>query len=148
MEAESIKSQIADEMHVELIGANEYALTFSGTDPEIVSRGNGPAGCFWYDALHYRERPKYMESCPQERRPHAHLRNLETFRRWNNPGRHVPLAISGSNLVRHLLCGSPANDIRVYGGATLMTDKIGLLACYVPARRAALLDPATALREE
>jgi ABC-type antimicrobial peptide transport system permease subunit len=60
----------------------------------------------------------------------------------------LPLSIAGSSLVRQLLHGSAANDSRVYTGATLMIAAIGLLASYVPARRAALLDPATALREE
>ena len=60
----------------------------------------------------------------------------------------VPLAIAGSRLVRHLLYGPAANDSRVYASATLMIASIGLLSCCIPARRAARLDPATALKEE
>ena len=60
----------------------------------------------------------------------------------------VPLAIAGSGLVRHLLYGSAENDIRVYGCAVLMIAAIGAFSCSIPARRAARLDAASALRQE
>ncbi|MBV9762265.1 MAG: ABC transporter permease [Acidobacteriaceae bacterium] len=60
----------------------------------------------------------------------------------------LPLAIAASALVRRLLYGPAANDARVYAAAALTIAGIGLLACCVPARRAARLDAAAALKQE
>jgi hypothetical protein len=59
----------------------------------------------------------------------------------------IALAAAGSGLIRHLLYGSES-DVGVYGAAALLVVVIGLLACWIPARRAASVDPITALREE
>ena len=58
------------------------------------------------------------------------------------------LAIAATGTIRHLLYGSGGGDARVYAGAALVVAGAGLLACWVPARRAASVEPVTALREE
>ena len=60
----------------------------------------------------------------------------------------IPLAIAGSGLVHHLLYGSGADDYRVYVFAVLSIAAVGFASCWIPAQRAARLDPVTALREE
>jgi macrolide transport system ATP-binding/permease protein len=60
----------------------------------------------------------------------------------------VPLAFAGTRFIRHLLYGSGAADAWVYAAAALGVTCVGLLACSVPARRAASVDPVVALREE
>jgi len=40
------------------------------------------------------------------------------------------------------------SDLRLLVGAPLLLAALTLLACYVPARRAAKIDPLTAVREE
>ncbi len=57
------------------------------------------------------------------------------------------LAIAGTGVIRHLLYGSGAADSPIYGAAVLLVTVIGLVACWIPAQRAASLDPVTALRE-
>jgi predicted permease len=60
----------------------------------------------------------------------------------------VPLALSASRLARNLLFGlSPADPATLAGAAAVMS-LIGLLAGYVPARRASRVDPAVALRHD
>ena len=60
----------------------------------------------------------------------------------------VVLAIGGSGVIRHLLYGSGTNDTPVYIAAVLVVACVGLLACWVPARRAASVEPMSALREQ
>jgi predicted permease len=60
----------------------------------------------------------------------------------------VVLAIGGSSVIRHLLYGSGTNDAMIYVAAALVVAGAGLLACWVPARRAASVEPLTALREQ
>jgi predicted permease len=57
-------------------------------------------------------------------------------------------AIAGTRVVRHLLYGSGASDPQVYTAAVLVVAVVGLVACFVPARRAASVEPLVALREE
>jgi len=57
-------------------------------------------------------------------------------------------AISLGRVMKSLLHGVKANDPWVIGGTTALLALIALAACYIPARRAAGLDPTVALRQE
>jgi hypothetical protein len=58
------------------------------------------------------------------------------------------LAWAVSRFVQHLLYGTPAAEVVFYGGAAVVVIAVGLLACWLPARRAAQVDPMTALKAE
>ncbi|MDB6037863.1 MAG: hypothetical protein JWM99_1704 [Verrucomicrobiales bacterium] len=62
------------------------------------------------------------------------------------------LGISGavicSRLIRPMLFEIPANDFLTWVGVVILLTASGLLACFLPARRAAKLDPIAALRYE
>ncbi len=58
------------------------------------------------------------------------------------------LAAAGARFVRHLLYGSGATDALWYATAALLVAGVGFLACWVPARRAASVEPIVALRNE
>ena len=64
----------------------------------------------------------------------------------------VVIGIAGAlvltRTVRSLLFGVTATDPVTFGGVTLMLVAVALLACYIPARRAASVDPMIALRHE
>jgi ABC-type antimicrobial peptide transport system permease subunit len=60
----------------------------------------------------------------------------------------VGLAMAATGMVRHLLYGSGTADAQVYSAAALVVACISFLACWVPARRAASVEPVNALREE
>jgi putative ABC transport system permease protein len=58
------------------------------------------------------------------------------------------IAAAVSTLLRDLLFGIPPRDVLTYGGVAAALFTIALVASYLPARRAARIDPITALRYE
>jgi predicted permease len=60
----------------------------------------------------------------------------------------VPLAVMASRLIQSQLFGLRATDSVTLLAATVIVASMGLLAGYLPARRAARVDPLTALRYE
>jgi putative ABC transport system permease protein len=57
-------------------------------------------------------------------------------------------ALGLSWLMRSLLFGVSAADPATFAGVGLLLPAVALLACYIPARRAARVDPLVALRQE
>ena len=60
----------------------------------------------------------------------------------------VPLAAAAGQLLGTLLFGVPPVDPITFVGAVLLFAAVGLMACYVPARRATRIDAMVALRSE
>ena len=60
----------------------------------------------------------------------------------------IPLALGTSRLVQGLLFGLSATDLVSLIGAATVMSALGLLAGYIPARRASRVDPIIALRAE
>jgi predicted permease len=57
-------------------------------------------------------------------------------------------ALGMTKLMSALLYGVGATDMKTYAAVSLLLGAIAAIACFVPARRAALVDPIIALREE
>jgi putative ABC transport system permease protein len=58
------------------------------------------------------------------------------------------LAIAGTRAATALIYGITPSDPRLIGGAALGLIAMAMIASFLPARRAAAIDPATALRQE
>ena len=57
-------------------------------------------------------------------------------------------AFAAMRVLPSLLFGVSAHDPIIFGGVTLILAMAAVLACYIPARRAAHVDPLVALRYE
>lgn len=57
-------------------------------------------------------------------------------------------ALGLTQLIRSLLFGVSSADPLTYAGVVAMLSFVAALACYIPARRAAMVDPMVALRDE
>jgi putative ABC transport system permease protein len=60
----------------------------------------------------------------------------------------VAVALAFSRVISDLLFGISTLDLTSIVGASLLLTTVGLLACYIPARRASRVDPMNALRHE
>jgi ABC-type antimicrobial peptide transport system permease subunit len=57
-------------------------------------------------------------------------------------------ALALGQVVKHLLFDVSATDPLVFAGVAFLMVIVALLACWIPARRAAKVDPMIALRTE
>jgi putative ABC transport system permease protein len=57
-------------------------------------------------------------------------------------------ALALTRLIRTLLFGVSANDFPTFAAVAILLILVALTACYIPARRAARVDPITALRDQ
>jgi putative ABC transport system permease protein len=60
----------------------------------------------------------------------------------------APISLAVTQVMKSMLFGLNAIDPATYGGVALLLAIVALLACWVPARRAAKVDPMIALRYE
>jgi len=58
------------------------------------------------------------------------------------------LSAASGNALRGILFGVTPTDAVTYAGVFVLLSVVSLLACYLPARRAAGIDPTVALRQE
>jgi putative ABC transport system permease protein len=60
----------------------------------------------------------------------------------------IAAALGLTRLIIHQLFGTSARDPATFAGVAGLLLVVAVVACYVPARRAVLADPLTALRCE
>ena len=60
----------------------------------------------------------------------------------------IPAALAASRLLKEFLYGVPASDPVTYVAIAGLMIGVGLLAGWLPARRAARVDPMVALRQD
>jgi putative ABC transport system permease protein len=60
----------------------------------------------------------------------------------------VAIALAATRLLKSALFGVTPTDATTYAAVVLLMLAVGLVACYLPARRAARVDPLTAIRAE
>jgi ABC-type antimicrobial peptide transport system permease subunit len=60
----------------------------------------------------------------------------------------LPLTLATGGLLRSIVYQVPVNDLATLSGVALIVGLVGLLACWLRARRALRLDPAAALYVE
>ena len=60
----------------------------------------------------------------------------------------LAIAFAGSGIIESLLYGVSSRDPVVFAASTLALLAVALMACWLPARRAARISPIDALRAE
>jgi putative ABC transport system permease protein len=60
----------------------------------------------------------------------------------------VAASLASTRLLRSQLFGVEPADPIAYAAVALLLGLVGVVACYIPARRAAAVDPMVALRQE
>jgi predicted permease len=60
----------------------------------------------------------------------------------------VALSVASAPVMRRFLVGISPNDPRTYAEVAILVVSVALAACYLPVRRAMLVDPLLALRQE